>query len=75
MADNQNQQPLNPVHMQVALQEAQVLIQLQLSRAQQLAIELHEARQMNAGLSQQLAEAQSQSNGTESKLRAVQRTK
>ena len=75
MADNQNQQPLNPVHMQVALQEAQVLIQLQLSRAQQLAIELHEARQMNAVLSQQLAEAQSQSNGPESKLVDVQRTK
>lgn len=75
MADNQNQQPLNPVHMQVALQEAQVLIQLQLSRAQQLAIELHEARQMNTVLSQQLAEAQSQSNGTESKLGDVQRTK
>lgn len=75
MADNQNQQPLNPVHMQVALQEAQVLIQLQLSRAQQLAIELHEARQMNAVLSQQLAEAQSQSNGAESKLGDLQRTK
>jgi len=75
VADNQNQQPLNPVHMQVALQEAQVLIQLQLSRAQQLAIELHEARQMNAVLSQQLAEAQSQSNGAESKLGDLQRTK
>ncbi len=75
MADNQNRQPLNPVHMQVALQEAQVLIQLQLSRAQQLAIELHEARQMNAVLSQQLAELQSKSNGTDSKLGDVQRTK
>jgi hypothetical protein len=75
MADNQNQQPLNPVHMQVALQEAQVLIQLQLSRAQQLAIELHEARQTIAVLSQQLAEEQSKSNGTDSKLGDVQRTK
>lgn len=75
MADNQNQQPLNPVHLQIALQETQTLVQLQLSRAQQLAIELHETRQMNAVLSQQLAELQSQSNGTDSKLGDIQKVK
>jgi hypothetical protein len=65
----------NPVHLQIALQETQTLVQLQLSRAQQLAIELHEARQMIAMLSQQLAEEQSKSNGTDSKLGEIQKTK
>lgn len=51
----------NPVHFQVALNEANVQIQLLSSRAQQLAVELFDARQMVAALEQQLAEKASQS--------------
>lgn len=51
----------NPIHFQVALNEANVQIQLLSSRAQQLAVELFDARQTIAALEQQLAEKTSQS--------------
>lgn len=76
MAENQAPAPaLNPVHLQVALQETQTLVQLQLSRAQQLAVELHEARTMNALLAQELEAERSKSNGLSSKLEELQKTK
>lgn len=51
----------NHIHFQVALNEANVQIQLLSSRAQQLAVELFDARQTIAALEQQLAEKTSQS--------------
>lgn len=46
----------NPIHFQVALNEANVQIQLLSSRAQQLAVELFDERQKVVALEQQLAE-------------------
>ena len=46
----------NPTHLRVALSEAVTHAQLLGSRAQQLAVELFEARQVIAGLEQQLAD-------------------
>lgn len=43
----QHGQP-NPLHVQIALQETEVQVKMMSSRAQQLAIELFEARQLNA---------------------------
>ena len=63
----------NPVHFQVALNEAYLQLQLLSSRAQQLAVELHEARSMNAMLAQQLAEEQSKNVGLSSKLEELQK--
>lgn len=63
----------NPVHFQVALNEAYLQLQLLSSRAQQLAVELHEARGMNALLAQQLAEEQSKNVGLSSKLEELQK--
>lgn len=54
----------NHVHMQVALQEAQTQMQLMLQRAQQLAVELYEERQLTAALRQAL---EAKSVGTDSK--------
>lgn len=54
----------NPVHMQVALQEANTQMQIMLQRAQQLAIELYEERQITAALRQAL---EAKSVGTDSK--------
>lgn len=54
----------NPVHMQVALQEANTQMQIMLQRAQQLAIELYEERQVTAALRQAL---EAKSVGTDSK--------
>lgn len=54
----------NPVHMQVALQEANMQMQIMLQRAQQLAIELYEERQITAALRQAL---EAKSVGTDSK--------
>ena len=65
----------NPAHFQVALNEANVQLQLLSSRAQQLAVELHEERQLRAALEQELAELRSKSNGTDPKLEGAQRDK
>ena len=54
----------NPMHMQVALQEANTQMQIMLQRAQQLAIELYEERQITAALRQAL---EAKSVGTDSK--------
>lgn len=62
----------NPAHFQVALNEANVQLQLLSSRAQQLAVELHEERQLRAALEQEL---RSKSNGTDPKLEGAQRDK
>lgn len=69
------QQPANPMPLQVALQETQVQMQLLSSRAQQLAVELFDARQLNQALAEQLAEEQSKCNGLSSKLEELQRDK
>lgn len=58
----------NPVHMQVALQEANTQMQIMLQRAQQLAIELYEERQLTAALRQAL---EAKSVGTDSKLEST----
>jgi hypothetical protein len=63
----------NPAHFQVALNEANVQLQLLSSRAQQLAVELHEERQLRAALKQELAELRSKSNGADPKLGSAQR--
>ena len=62
----------NPAHFQVALNEANVQLQLLSSRAQQLAVELHEERQLRAALEQEL---RSKSNGADPKLKGAQRDK
>jgi hypothetical protein len=53
---NMSEAPQNPIHFQVALNETNAQIQLLSSRAQQLAVELYEARQLVTALEQQLAE-------------------
>jgi hypothetical protein len=58
----------NPVHMQVALQEANTQMQIMLQRAQQLAIELYEERQLTAALRQAL---EAKSVGTDFKLEST----
>lgn len=57
----------NPIHAQVALQEANTMIQVMLQRAQQLAIELFESKQLNVALQQALEAEKSKSVGTDSK--------
>jgi hypothetical protein len=58
----------NLMHMQVALQEANTQMQIMLQRAQQLAIELYEERQLVAALRQAL---EAKSVGTDSKLEST----
>lgn len=67
--------PMNPLHYQIALNEANTQLQLLSSRAQMLAIQLHEANQNNALLQQALAEEQSKNVGLSSKLEELQRDK
>ena len=78
-ANTPSQEPVNsngnPVHFQIALNEAYLQLQLLSSRAQQLAVELHDARTMNMVLSAQLAEEQSKNVGLSSKLEELQKTK
>lgn len=63
----------NPMHFQVALNEAYLQLQLLSSRAQQLAVELHEARSTNTMLAERLAEEQSKNVGLSSKLEELQK--
>ncbi|UUV44830.1 hypothetical protein RCRUDOLPH_63 [Rhodobacter phage RcRudolph] len=67
--------PMNPLHYQVALNEATVQLQLLSSRAQMLAVELHEARSTNQLLQARIADLESQNVGLSSKLEEVQKTK
>lgn len=77
MADQQQPTavPMNPVHYQVALNEATVQLQLLSSRAQMLAVELHEAKATIELQQATIVDLQSQNVGLNSKLEEVQKTK
>lgn len=65
--------PMNPLHYQVALNEATLQLQLLSSRAQQLAVELHEARSTNQMLQGKVMELESQNVGLLSKLEELEK--
>lgn len=67
--------PMNPLHYQVALNEATLQLQLLSSRAQMLAVELHEARNLNGIIAAQLADEQAKNVGLLSKLEELEKGK
>ena len=67
--------PMSPMHYQVALNEATLQLQLLSSRAQMLAVELHESRGTVELQKATIADLQSQNVGLLSKLEELEKVK
>lgn len=67
--------PMNPAHYQVALNEATLQLQLLSSRAQMLAVELHEARNTVTMQQATIEDLTSQNVGLLSKLEELEKIK